>query len=161
MRLAAKHPRARSSRFTSRKDDLSIHFDGIKGEYAVTKLFLLPFDPKPLPGGDKGAPDLILPDGTSVSVKFREKPEYDYALSTDNPDEFNSDVGILTARAHPELMNDDVMVVGWITRDEFLERATIQNYTQRDNGNRLAVSPADMRSIRELMEIVLYSRIVA
>jgi hypothetical protein len=124
-------------------------------------VFLLPYDPDPRPGGDKGEPDLILPDGTTVQIKFREKPEYDFALPNTNPESFNTDIGILAARASQDLLVDDVQIIGWITRDEFLIHATTQNYTQRADGDRLAVGPSHFRPIGELLARVYSRELVA
>lgn len=145
-RLNAKRPNARSRRFSYRKSDLQIHLEGVTGEYVVSKSLCLPYDPRPLPGGDKGQPDLVLPSGRTVQIKYREKKGWDFALNGVNPEDFKADLGVLV---YPDDLGAEV--VGWITREDFERGARIENYLGKPGGERLACGPDAFRQYEELL----------
>ena len=149
-RQEAKPKRLRNApAYGKRNDNLSIHLDGIKGEYAVAKLFCLAFENNHLPGGHGHTPDLILPDGTTIQIKYRAQRGWDYALSSDNPAEFISDIGIL---CWPVEDSDDIDVVGYVERDYFIRHAKRVNYLQRAGGERLALGDEHFCSVCGLLE---------
>lgn len=150
--MAAK--KRRSKRIAWNKDDTTIHFEGILGEYAVHKLFWLPFDPDPLPGGDQKI-DMTLPTGETVQVKYRSQRGWDFLLPTDKPEDFVADIGILVYPANDDKLNDDVEIVGWVGRDTFIEQATTVNYINKPNGKRLALSQDKFLPITDLLKRVL------
>ena len=147
-RQSRKKPHT-SKKIVTYRDDLSIHYDGIKGEYAVHKLFCLPYHPRPRESGDKNAPDLWLPTGESVQVKYRSKRGWQFLLTSTDPDEFTADIGILCWPA--ETGPEDVEVVGWISRDDFLRHAVTVNHINKPGGERLAVDPEHFHPMQELL----------
>lgn len=140
-----------SKRVTWYKDDLSIHYDGIRGEYAVHKVLNLPYDPKPLPHGDKGEPDLILPTGESIEVKFRGKQGWQFALNSDDPTTFKADLGVL---CWPVEGSDDVEIAGWFTRRDFQDHFEIVNFTKRKGGERAAYPNEKLATMEFLLFLV-------
>ena len=135
-------------RFSRVKSSMDVHFEGIRAEYAVAKAFLLPYDPRNSPHGDGNKPDLTLPDGTTVQVKFRDKVGFDLALNSNNPAELTAQVIVLCYPASPAPLNDDIEIVGYLTREEFLRLAVERDYGY---GPRLAVSPGQLEPFEVLL----------
>ena len=132
--------------FDPSKSDLQIHLEGMRAEFAAAKLLGASLNWELLIGGDNNRGDLTLSDGRSVSVKFRKKRGWDFALYSANPDEFKEDIGVLVYPSDTHYRALDVF--GWITREDFLKNSTVRNYKY---GDRLIVGPTLMSPILRLI----------
>lgn len=141
--------RVSSKRFDPSKSDLQIHLEGMRAEFAASQILESSLNWELLIGGDKNRGDLTLSDGRSVSVKFRKKRGWDFALQSANPNEFKEDLGVLVYPSDTHSRALDVF--GWITRDEFLKVSKIRDYKY---GNRLVVGPSQMRPISDLINSI-------
>jgi hypothetical protein len=121
------------------------HLLGVSCELAVAKLFDIDID-RDINDGDKNKGDLILPDGKTIQVKGRLKIGWDYAVRTDKED-FKSDFGVL---CWPIPMRDQIIVRGWISKDEFAEKSIIKNYSY---GDRKVVESKHFHPIKDLINI--------
>lgn len=137
----------------SRQPSVNTHYEGLRAEYAVAKLFNIPLDESISLSGDDGT-DLTLPDGRTVQVKYRGRRGWDYALPSANPEDFTTDIGILVWPCEDPDDTEDVDVVGWVTRDLFCGLASEVNYFGKPGGERLALGSALMSSIESLLEEV-------
>ena len=136
----------RSKKVSRRKSDLELHYDGICAERTVAEYLGIPYDPEILLGGDDY--DLVLPDGRTVEVKFRDHPKGDFALMSDRLEDFKADIGVLVCAVYPEIGDNAILhCVGWITREEFAERCERVNYGY---GDRLAVKQCDLHPMDTL-----------
>lgn len=135
--------------FDPSKSDLQIHLEGMRAEFAAAKLLGASLNWELLIGGDNNRGDLTLSDGRSVSVKFRKKRGWDFALYSANPDEFKEDIGVLVYPSETHYRALDVF--GWISRDEFLKVSKVRDYKY---GNRLVVGPSQMRPISDLINSI-------
>lgn len=122
------------------RDDETIDRVGMRAEVAVANYLGVSPDWKLLAGSD-GGHDLSLPDGRTVQVKCRDpiNSGRDFALMSDNPADFNTDLGVLVY----ETRNDDWFeIIGTITRARFLELA--KPVTFGALGRRAIVTPEQM-----------------
>jgi hypothetical protein len=114
------------SRYDMTRSQAQTDLVGLKGEYAVAKLFGLGLDACGirLKGiAMDGGCDIVLPNGMTVQVKTVEvykdadRP-YWFLLETANPAEFTADIGILAyvLRFDP----GKVKIPGYVTRQRFL-----------------------------------------
>jgi hypothetical protein len=132
-----------------RKSSLEIHYEGIVAELAVARLLGLDINRHIFDrGGDNQAPDLVLPDGRTIEVKFRGRKGDDFALRNTNRDSFKADLGVLVW-PHDE---ESVEIAGYITRDDFVANCVTVNYIRKRGGDRLAVSSSHLRPFSELLE---------
>ena len=134
------------------KSDLQTHYEGCRAEYAVAKVLNGSADWTCSLHGDDGMPDIDLPDGTTVQVKYRRKRGWDFALLGDDYEEFTSDIGILVWPANGDdvrsTSHQSVDIVGYITREQFEKRAIIKNYGY---GARLVVEANQLEPIEALV----------
>lgn len=126
------------------KSALDMHIMGFLAELAVAKHLNLYPDFRQLPYGDGHSGDLHF-NGKAIEVKCRERVGWDFALYSTNPSEFGADLGVLVYRLSESAMG----IAGFISRADFLKRATTKNYGY---GPRLAVGPDELRPIGELVE---------
>jgi len=138
--------------FDPSKSDYQIHLEGMRAEFAAAKILDAELNWQLLVGGDKNAGDLRIKDGRTVSVKFRKKQGWDFALKSADPKDFREELGVLVypSSTHFKALNVD----RWISREEFLQKSTMANYGY---GDRLKVSPAKMRPIESLLEEIKLS----
>jgi hypothetical protein len=122
------------------RDDETIDRVGMRAEVAVANYLGVSPDWKLLAGSD-GGQDLRLPDGRTVQVKCRDPigSGPDFALMSDDPADFNTDLGVLVY----ETRNDDWFeIIGTITRARFLELAKPVPFGAL--GRRAIVTPEQM-----------------
>ena len=102
------------------RDDFTIDYLGVRAEQAVAKVFRLDYTPSVI-GIDDGS-DVWFED-ISVDVKSTFHP--DGKLLFKSLDAFKSDVSILVTAVKEEghEVVDEMEVVGWITKGEFVELA--------------------------------------
>jgi len=117
---------------------LETHTMGLTGEYAVAKALGIGVDISLSRRGDGHTWDLVLRDWRTIEVKYRAQRGWDFALWTDQIEEFVADVGVL---CWPGVREDTVEIVGCISRQRFGKIATITDYGK---GHRLAVGPEEM-----------------
>jgi hypothetical protein len=135
-----------SKRFDPSKSDYQIHLEGMRAEFAAAKVLDANLNWELLVGGDNNNGDLSLKDGRTVSVKFRKREGWDFALQSENPNEFKEDIGVLVypSNTHFRALN----VCRWISREEFQQKSTKANYGY---GPRLKISPTQMNPIKSLL----------
>jgi hypothetical protein len=105
------------------------HYWGLKCEIAVAKILGIEID-KTIHDGDDQNPDLYY-KGIGIEVKGRTKKGWDFALLKDDIKQFKADVGVL---CWPGDADNEIEVVGFITREKFSHVAVTKNYKY---GNRL------------------------
>tara|TARA_Y100001963_G_scaffold96552_1_gene132935 strand:+ start:1178 stop:1741 length:564 start_codon:yes stop_codon:yes gene_type:complete len=138
-----------SKRFDDQKSDLEIHIMGMRAEYAVAAALGAKPRWELSLGGDSNSGDLVLPDGRSCSVKYRNRQGWDFALQSDDKSSFREDIGVLV---YPGDKKGILLLRGWLTRDEFLDRAKVVNY---GHGPRAVVSPEEMSPFSSLLEEIV------
>jgi hypothetical protein len=129
---ARNDPKEHLNRFSWQKEGVSSlenHFWGLKCEYAVAKVLGIDID-RTIHDGDDQNPDLHF-EGIGIEVKGRTKKGWDFALLKDDIKQFKSDVGVL---CWPGDSDDEIEVVGFITKEKFSHVAITKNYRY---GNRL------------------------
>lgn len=116
-----------NQRKDSNRDDFTIDYLGIRAEQAVAKVFRLDYTPSVI-GIDDGS-DVWFED-ISIDVKSTFHP--DGKLLFKSLEAFKSDVSILVTAVKEEGYEvvDEMEVVGWITKGEFMELAN-----ERDLGH--------------------------
>lgn len=135
-----------SKRFDPNKSDLQIHLEGMRAEFATARLLGAKLHWELLVGGDQNNGDITLPDGRTVSVKFRKKKGWDFALQSKNLQEFKEDIGILVYPHDNHFRGLDIC--RWITREDFVRFCEVKNYGY---GDRLVVGPSFMSPIEDLV----------
>jgi len=148
-----KQRKWKSQGWNRNKSALAGHYDGIMAEMAVAKLLGVEINEEIYEGGDDGS-DLVLPDGRTIQVKHRGQRDWDYALNSADLDDFITDIGVL-CQPTPEYDDDAVDVVGYITKEQFAERAFRTNFLKKPNGWRLAVQQKDMEPIEALLGVLV------
>lgn len=137
----------RSRKFSRGKSELEVQYVGIVAELAVAGVLGIPYNPPLLLGGDDF--DLVDKSGRTIEVKFRNHPKGDFALSNAKPESFQADLGVLVVPLYPEIGDNALLhLVGWITREEFLDRCDRVNYGY---GDRLAVERDALRPMGSLI----------
>lgn len=125
--------------------DLEMHYIGIKAEYAVSKLIGTDFNPTNMLAGDDGS-DFVY-RGLTVDVKFSQF-DLKFRIGT-----FKSDIAILVqplcGGIHKygvqkigaerddrikkvEFAWRNVLVIGWVSREEFSKKHIIRNFGYND-----------------------------
>lgn len=138
-----------SQRFDPNKSDYEIHLEGMRAEFAVAQLLNGTLNWKLLIGGDRNIGDLLLPDGRSVSVKFRKRKGWHFALQSDNPKDFREDIGVLVYPSNSHLLG--LNICRWTSRENFLALCHTTDYGY---GPRLVIEPSLMLPIESLLENV-------
>lgn len=118
-----------------KKDSKQTHYEGLRGEYAVSQHLWIPLDIS-VKGkkGDGNSHDLKLRSGKTISVKTREKVGYDFALKGTDRRELVADYCILCYN----ISDHEIGIFGWATKKEFLANCHQTNYS---HGDRLVLSP--------------------
>lgn len=134
----------KSKRFDNRRSDLQIHLMGMRAEYAVAAcLGALPRWELSL-GGDSNGGDIVLRDGRTCSVKYRNRRGWDFALQSGDPAHFREDLGVLV---YPAGSRHGLLLHGWVTREYFIENVSFADYGY---GNRAMISPGQMTDFGSL-----------
>ncbi len=135
-----------SKKIDPRKTDFEITRDGTKAEVAVAQMLGIRPDCRIFIGGDKHESDLIAPDGQTISVKYRTKRGWDFALTADDVKEFKAGIGLLVwpTRAGTR---DAYEIVAWVDRACFQVAAKITNYGY---GKRLVMRQSEMHDMKHL-----------
>jgi len=136
-------------RWRRERDDLATHELGALGELAVAQLLGGMVDEAGRPGGDDGAPDVVLPDGKGVSVKVRAGRYWDFLLDPGQK-ELGADYGVLCWTVGGILT---LQIAGWCTDEDVRQHGVVKDY---GHGRRLALAPGHLRPIMEL--VALYAR---
>lgn len=111
-------------RQSGRRSDAELNLLGMRGEYAASRYLVVPFrwELAAVQGTPRGRHNLEF-RGLRVDVKFTEKrapPLYlYYGTPTEGIEAFTADVAILAIPG----AGDDVVLVGWITRDRYRQLA--------------------------------------
>jgi len=138
----------RSNKVDAAKGELGAHLMGVRGEYAVGKLFGLPLDEDCWLHGDNGV-DLEVA-GYTFSVRTRGMNGWDYALMGTDTSEFNTDFGVLVWA--PDRNPRSVTVAGWTTKGHFMHNRKPVEYIAGQR--RWAMGPEKMFGIEGLYWIV-------
>ena len=138
---------------TNRKN----HYVGCRAEYVVEKLTggkanyeIYEYH------GDRGAPDIPLPDGRTAEVKGRTEDWHEFALDSADLSTFTADVGILVVPGE----NDDILhpdyqvveVVGFISREEFIQHHKVKNLIKKPGEDRAIVAREFMHPLDNLYD---------
>ena len=149
--------------FTRRLTDIQIHYVGLKGEWAVAKVLDQEIDLEVSPGGDAGW-DLTYA-GMTFDVKMSRGTDLIFYVNKFKADAavlvvpYNKSTEIVGLGLHvdPRLLTDpafsfrDVVVMGWITREQFSERRVRKDYGY---GPRHVVELQDLNDMIDLFKIV-------
>ena len=140
-----------SNSINSKEDSYLNHLFGLKCEIAVAKTLDVQID-RTIHGakGDNKMPDLYY-KGMGIEIKGRTTVGWDFALSKDDIKLFKSDLGVL---CWPGKADDEIEVVGFISREKFSHVAILKNYRY---GNRLVAeakhfTPLSPEAIDEMDE---------
>lgn len=120
------------------RSDFETHLYGVMGEYAVSKLLDCKMDMSVSFSGDDKISDFVH-NGWRIQVKTRSTSRQPIYLYFNTPQDFRADLAISTCVKSPTIIE----VLGWITRDEFLERAKPMNFGY---GPRIGVTQQDTLS---------------
>jgi len=137
--------RVSSKRFDPQKGDLEIHLLGMRAEYAVSVALGGIPQWQLARGGDSNKGDIVLPNGKTCSVKYRNKAGWDFALQSENKNSFQEDIGVLV---YPSARERTLSLFSWITKKEFMEKSTLVDYGY---GPRAVVSPSQMHPFIEIL----------
>ena len=134
------------------KHSLQRHYEGCRAEYAVERDLGGVADWSVRPGGDNGEPDIFFPHlDMTGQVKYRGQRGWDFALRTNNILDFRADLGILVWPADGDDVRStdyqSVDIVGYITQEQFKERAIVKGYGY---GDRLVVEANQLQPAEEL-----------
>lgn len=119
----SKEKNCKSVKIDDEKGSLETNVDGVVGEYALSVLFGL--DTPDSDGPDDGYDFLV--NGYEIEVKTRGGALLDFPLLTDDPEDFDFDIGVLVW----DLSNLDIVIVGWTDKDHFMrhwERMKLKDY---------------------------------
>lgn len=128
-----------NQRKDSGRDDYSVDLIGVKSEMAVAKVLKIDYSPHAL-GIDDGA-DLYESD---VSIDVKATFHKNGKMLFKSIDSFKSDICVLVTAPHYE---NEVNVVGWISKKNFKEQAKIVNL---GHGNCFVVEQSDLMDLRDL-----------
>ncbi len=127
----------RTKKYLNERGDTETHFLGCCAELAVARLLDLQIDESISPRGNQRGYDLITRDGVTIDVRYRNHRDWDFALKSDRASEFKADLAVLVLPAPVPDPPHSFQASGWITRDDFLQRASLKDYGY---GPRLMVS---------------------
>jgi len=99
--------------------DFQIHFYGVIGEYAFSKITGYPMDYSHNPdGGDPGYDFEI--NGYKIDIKYSKHGKY---LGFSRKDKFKADIAVLVKPVNPKIPFMELKIVGWCTREDFMEKS--------------------------------------
>lgn len=133
-----------------------VHELGFRAEWAVARLLGTLPDLNIYAGGDKHQPDVQIRD-MGIEVKMSTwRPDPDFKLKSNNMDDFQSDFGVLCrprtkADSDNWLADSHVVIMGYISRDEFARVHQVKDYTY---GPRLVVHCHQLSPILELVGLI-------
>lgn len=158
-----KLARVKNRRVDASRGDWQINFQGIKAEFAVCKAFDVDYDDVISLAGDGGIKDTVIGDKTA-QIKYNNYPRNAYLyfnhkeITSDGrctcckwkirkSEVFLADLAILVLPCN----NDDssLEIVGWISREEFLNECETLNFGY---GDRFGVKAQNLREIASLEE---------
>lgn len=123
---------------------IDAHVLGLAGEFAVAELFGGALDARTRLGGDDGAPDVELDDGTTVNVKTRREPGYSFLL-TPGHEHLGADYGVLCWTLRPTPAHPLAVEVAGIISDADFD--AVCERMEFGHGPRIGVRPAVMRKV--------------
>ena len=135
----------RSKKFDPKHSEVALHEFRIKSEIAVARLLGVPANLSISKCGDNKIDFKSPRTGKTVSVRYRTKFGWDFALNDDKRSSFNTDFGIVV---YPGEKDDEVIIGGVITKENFLKYCGPTDYGY---GPRLAVELRHMDDIRSMI----------
>ena len=127
--------------------DLDIHVLGLRAEYAVSQILCGEFDDNFYLGGDRDTWDVKLLDGCTVSVKYRNKRGWAFALRGDNINELHTDFCVLCWPVDGD--DNAVEAAGQCTKSHFQRYSHIDNFGY---GPRLVIEQEKMNKFTKRTE---------
>lgn len=136
--------KVKNQRYDKNQSDFSMHLHGIMGEYAVAKLLNIKIDKNISLSGDDKISDLIK---NKKRIQVKTTLRDNKVLFFNSKVLFRADLAILASIRSAT----DVFLEGWISREEFLNKATTFNFGY---GERWGISSEKLNSIDKITQFL-------
>jgi hypothetical protein len=139
-------------KYVAYRDDVLTHVFGVIAEMAVAEVVGGSYDRENWMFRPPHAPDCILPSGMICEIKYRDHPDWDFALPNGSLSSFEADVGILVVPA-PDRNRDDIFdlsveIKGCVSKKKF---KAICERVDFGHGARLVARQEDLSPIDVLI----------
>ena len=136
--------KVRNQRYDNNQSDFSMHLHGLMGEYAVAKLLNTKIDKNISLSGDDKISDLVK---NNKKIQVKTTLMLNKILYFNSKSLFRADLAVLTSIRSAT----DVILEGWITKEDFLNKAQTYDFGK---GQRWGIPAGKLNSIDKIKDFL-------